>query len=81
MYELRQKPILDICCKDCKRFEKIRSNDSFGTCDVVVDMTEYVPKDAQKRIVHHVKESYPYNIKSKVLVGEDFGCKFFIKKQ
>ena len=67
-------------CKNCIRFKRLSPIEKLGTCEVVANLHP-LPDDADRRIIHYEVMGFPFN-KSKVWIGENFGCIYFtsIKK-
>lgn len=67
-------------CKNCARFQRLNPLEKLGGCEVVVKLSFNMPDDADQRIVHQQASDFVNLSKSKVYVGENFGCIHFKSK-
>lgn len=69
---------MDKICKNCNLFKR-KGYTQFGECEVIFNGDRSDPPDADKRILHIPQYGFPFHQKSKVMVGENFGCHFWRK--
>lgn len=65
-------------CKNCKRYKPVNSIEKVGTCEVIVTLPLF-PDDMDMRIIHKSVDGFLFE-RSKVWVGENFGCIHFMDK-